>query len=110
MRVKCPAKYSAMLLAVAALAASFAGRLSAQETDTAPNGRGIGALLHPDKGQQPDGQGKTGGSSKPASITYHNGPVMLGTTNVYYIWYGNWPGLDASANAIVMNLAQNIGG
>src|SRR5215831_18320868 len=41
-------------------------------------------------------------------ISYHGGPVILGTTHVYYIWYGNWSG--NSANAILTNLAQNIGG
>ena len=29
-------------------------------------------------------------------INYHGGPVMLGTTNVYYIWYGNWSGNSAT--------------
>jgi hypothetical protein len=23
-------------------------------------------------------------------ISYHGGPVMPGTVNVYFIWYGNW--------------------
>ena len=23
-------------------------------------------------------------------INYHNGPIMPGTANVYFIWYGNW--------------------
>src|SRR5215468_6654520 len=23
-------------------------------------------------------------------ILYHGGPVMLGTVNLYYIWYGTW--------------------
>ncbi len=41
-------------------------------------------------------------------IYYHGGPVMGGTTNVYYIWYGNWSG--DTAPAILENLAQNIGG
>jgi hypothetical protein len=41
-------------------------------------------------------------------ITYHGGPVILGTTNVYYIWYGNWSG--NSATTILTNLGQNIGG
>jgi len=48
-------------------------------------------------GPIPDGQ-----------MTYHGGPVMLGTTHVYYIWYGNWAG--NTANLILTNLAQNIGG
>jgi hypothetical protein len=33
---------------------------------------------------------------------------MLGTTNVYYIWYGNWTG--NSATTILTDLAQGIGG
>src|SRR5262249_40630113 len=41
-------------------------------------------------------------------INYHGGPVMLGTTNVYYIWYGNWSG--NSAMTILTDLANNIGG
>jgi hypothetical protein len=41
-------------------------------------------------------------------ITYHGGPVILGTTHIYYIWYGNWG--SNTANTILTNLAQNIGG
>ena len=41
-------------------------------------------------------------------IQYHGGPLILGTTHVYYIWYGNWSG--NSANTILTNLAQHIGG
>jgi Phosphate-induced protein 1 conserved region len=48
-----------------------------------------------------------GGNSN-NGIKYHGGPVMLGTTNVYYIWYGNWSG--NSANSILTNLASSIGG
>jgi len=51
-------------------------------------------------------------SAKPQSgnngIFYHGGPVMLGTTHVYYIWYGNWSG--NTATSILTDLAQNIGG
>lgn len=43
-------------------------------------------------------------------ISYHGGPVILGTTNVYYIWYGNWGGANASAVTLLGNLASNIGG
>jgi phosphate-induced protein 1 len=48
---------------------------------------------------------------KPARVTgmvYHGGPIMLGTTGVYYIWYGNWSG--NSATTILTDLAQNLGG
>src|SRR5258706_13715479 len=41
-------------------------------------------------------------------ISYHGGPVMLGSVNVHYIWYGNWSG--NSATSILTNLAQGIGG
>jgi hypothetical protein len=41
-------------------------------------------------------------------ITYHGGPVMLGTVNVYYIWYGSWTG--NSAKTILANLGSSIGG
>jgi Phosphate-induced protein 1 conserved region/Bacterial Ig-like domain (group 3) len=40
-------------------------------------------------------------------IDYNGGPVLLGTTHVYYIWYGNW---DASSIGILSNFASNIGG
>jgi hypothetical protein len=42
-------------------------------------------------------------------ISYHGGPVMQGITDVYYIWYGDWT-QDAAANAILTDLANNIGG
>ncbi|MGJ0392330.1 MAG: hypothetical protein ACR650_06160 [Methylocystis sp.] len=41
-------------------------------------------------------------------IGYHGGPVMLGTTNVYYIWYGNWS--NNTATTILTKLASSIGG
>jgi hypothetical protein len=42
------------------------------------------------------------------AISYHGGPVMLGTTNVYYIWYGNWSG--NSATTILTDFANSVGG
>jgi hypothetical protein len=44
----------------------------------------------------------------PTKIHYHGGPLMLGTTNVYYIWYGNWS--NNTATTILPFLAANIGG
>lgn len=41
-------------------------------------------------------------------ISYHGGPLILGTTNVYYIWYGNWSGNNAPI--LLQNLASSIGG
>jgi len=76
--------------------------------DLKPSGKGWG------EGQafsKPDNNGKpVGGGGNTNGINYHGGPVILGTTHVYYIWYGNsgWP--TNSANSILTNLAQNIGG
>ena len=41
-------------------------------------------------------------------IQYHNGPVMRGPVNVYYIWYGSWTG--STAPNVVTNLAASLGG
>ena len=40
-------------------------------------------------------------------INYRGGPVMLGTVNVYYIWYGAWN--DATTTDILVNLVSHIG-
>src|SRR5438477_4919505 len=47
-----------------------------------------------------------GGSTQ--TIRYHGGPLILGTTNVYYIWYGTWSG--NTATTILTDLAMNMGG
>lgn len=41
-------------------------------------------------------------------INYHGGPVILNTTGMYYIWYGNWSG--NTAVTILTDLANHIGG
>ena len=56
--------------------------------------------------QHPASPGKAAPSSN--GIVYHGGPVMLATTKMYYIWYGNWG--TNTANTILTTLAQNIGG
>src|SRR5258706_4983833 len=65
--------------------------------------------------KKPDGKGAVPRGNAPPwarpgnnGISYHNGPLILGTTNVYYIWYGNWSG--NSATTILTDLAQAIGG
>jgi hypothetical protein len=73
-----------------------------QSPDVQPNGKGIGTMNKFQKGE----------AGKPTQnnngILFHGGPVMLGTVNVYFIWYGNWAG--NSATTILTDLAQNIGG
>ena len=55
------------------------------------------------KGVVPLGLAPTG-----YGISYHGGPMMTGTTHIYYIWYGNWT--NNTAPTILNNLAQKIGG
>jgi len=74
--------------------------------DVRPQGKGGGIANGWAKGSRGGG----GGGGKPTSngINYHGGPVMLGNTNVYYIWYGNWSG--NAATTILTDFAMNIGG
>src|SRR5947209_1877572 len=108
----------AALLVAFVLGVCFA--VSAQEirhgngNGMVPNGKGQGVdnpnapaeQSVPDnakKGEQkPTGQAQTNG------IQYHGGPVMLGTVNVYYIWYGNWSG--NTATSILPTLVSDLGG
>ena len=72
--------------------------------DTQPTGKNIGTK--DTVGQsKPDGQGKPGGGN---GISNHGGPIIAGTVNVYYIWYGNWSG-NAAVN-ILTDFANSIGG
>jgi hypothetical protein len=41
-------------------------------------------------------------------LIYHHGPIMLGTTNIHYVWYGDWSGDNAPA--ILGDFAKSIGG
>jgi len=73
--------------------------------DLKPTGKGWGEAV--------DASNNGNSNAKPArpgsnGISYHGGPVMLGTTNIHYIWYGNWAG--NTATTILTDLANNIGG
>jgi hypothetical protein len=90
------------------MAGEMAGEIDRQDyavktPDIAPNGKGIGTM---NKFQNPSGQaGKAGGAN---GISYHGGPIMVGTVNLYTIWYGNWAG--NTATSILADFAANIGG
>jgi hypothetical protein len=77
----------------------------ANEQDTRPDGRGDLIRGLPPRSRAPSGGAVVTGNG----INYHNGPV-LHTINLYYIWYGNWAGLDPAGPAILNNFANNIGG
>lgn len=85
------------------------------DRDYVPTGKGWGV---PDLGN-PVGQAKggnhggggggKGGHTKSNGINYHGGPVMTAySTNIYYIWYGDWSG--NLATTILENFANNLGG
>src|SRR6266550_7467098 len=67
--------------------------------------------LRGDNNEDKNKDAHPGGEAKPAGnngILYHGGPLILGTTNMYYIWYGNWSA--NTAQVILDNLATSIGG
>lgn len=97
-------KYCCVTILSAAALCSV--QVMAQSGDTKPDGKGIGTILHPGNG---DGKGDAkphGGGGN--GISYHGGPLILGTTNVYFIWYGNWS--NNTATTILPDLASHIGG
>ncbi len=67
-----------------------------------PSGKGWGVPAGPGEARRKSGGGSNG-------ITYWGGPVILGTTNVYFIWYGAWS-VNPDANTILTDLASSIGG
>ena len=75
-----------------------------------PTGKGAGVFNNAALGNGNGNDAKPSGGAKPSTngISYHGGPVMTGTINLYYIWYGNWSGNNATT--ILEDLAKNIGG
>jgi hypothetical protein len=74
-------------------------------SDTRPDGRGNRNRETPPR----NAKGESGGAVVTGNgISYHNGPVLHGTVNMYYIWYGDWS-QDSKANAILTNWGNSIG-
>jgi hypothetical protein len=91
------------LLALAAASFTFAADDNGKGNsgnDAPPMGRGEKEIRWNKDAGPPSGVGPTN------NITYHGGPVMLGTTNAYVIWYGNWSG--NSAQTILEDFLRNI--
>jgi len=76
-----------------------------QSVDSQPTGRGGGVASEYLAPAKPGGDA---GPAKGNGISLHTGGVILGTTNVYYIWYGNWAG--NTGTTILTDFANNIGG
>ena len=97
-----------LLAAICVLGTAFS---QGQSDSELANPHKIQHRLRGDNNEDKNKDAHPGGTAKPNGnngIQYHGGPVMLGTTNVYYIWYGNWIG--NTADTILNNLAMNIGG
>jgi hypothetical protein len=76
-----------------------------QQVDKAPDGKGNRPA---DKVPDLPDAATRARAVRGNGINYHGGPIMLGTVNVYYIWYGNWSG--NTAVSILTDFAQNLGG
>jgi len=84
---------------------------SGQPGNPGPNGNS--------QDQHPDGKGDRTRQTPPRAgtgaavptgngISFHGGPVMMGTKHIYYIFYGSWP--NSTVNSMLVNFASNIGG
>jgi len=71
------------------------------DDDLAPTGKGWGE-------RQVHSQANKARPRANNGISYHGGPIMSATKNVYYIWYGNWS--NNSATTILTDFANSIGG
>jgi len=98
------------------MSTAFAAQILApgpDESDLVPTGKGWGERAYPAPpraNENANGNSNAAGHAKTSNngIFYHGGPLMLGATNAYYIWYGNWSG--NTADTILTNLASSIGG
>ncbi len=89
----------ALLLAAPGLGVS----LHAEDGSAEDNGLAVHAL-RPDSGRGYSGGFRYGGGG----ISYHGGPVLLGTVHAYVIWYGTWSG--NTATTIIPAFLGSIGG
>jgi hypothetical protein len=93
--------------------ASLFGVAFSQGQSELANPHKIVHRLRSDKGEDKnkDAHPPEAGNGRPQrgnGIDYHGGPVILGGTHVYYIWYGNWSG--NSALTVLPSFASSIGG
>jgi hypothetical protein len=95
------------LMTSTAFAAQVLGP-NTDEADLVPTGKGWGERAYPAPPRVNENANANGHAKPSNGISYHGGPLILGTTTAYYIWYGNWSG--NSATTILTDLASNIGG
>jgi len=111
MHIRTPVSIALSCLALAWAASAPAGTVRpadpGEEEDLVPTGKGVGERAGPEH-QRPPFAASTAARSRTNGIVYHGGPLMLGTTHIYYIWYGNWSG--NSATTILADLANSYSG
>lgn len=96
------------ILAVASLAVFTACAAPSGGDDAASNATPVGgAHKTRDAASTTSGDG-TRGAESVSPITYHGGSVMLGTVNVYLVWYGNWSGWLAPS--LLPGFVQSLNG
>jgi len=71
------------------------GQVTGEAKAVNPTGKNIGTLLNTSRHDR-------------SKIAYHNGPVLTGPQNLYFIWYGNWAG-DSGTQNILGELAATLG-
>jgi hypothetical protein len=96
-----------MVCLMIALCVTYMSAQSAQNAShMVPTGKGW-AESHQDAAA-PQGGAVVQGNG----ISYHGGPVMGATPNIYVIWYGNWSGSgsnSATSVSLITSLVQGIG-
>jgi hypothetical protein len=94
------------VIALLSVAAYMSAQVVREAPELAPTGKGWGEAV-----DHSNNANKTGGARPnqcPNGICYHGGPVMGGTVNIYYIWYGNWGG--NSATTLLPTLVSDLSG
>lgn len=98
---------SASLILTATVAFSGFSLAQTVRDKDAPTGKGTGnPVILVDRYAKGGGGG---GGNKSNGIFYHGGPLILGGTHLYYIWYGDWS-FDTATSGILTDFGNNLGG
>jgi hypothetical protein len=95
-----------MLLFIVSLSAQTV-RTDNSGRDLKPTGKGWGERDNSTAASAAGSNVGAGARARTNGISYHGGPVMTATKNIYFIWYGSWSSTDQS---ILTNMVSNEGG
>ena len=68
----------------------------------------LSVLAGPASAQNGNSPTSSGATRTDSRILYHNGPVLLGTQNIYLIWYGNWAN-RSDDQILLADFVSNLG-